>query len=279
MSNLSVNGKTEIYGIIGKPVNHSFSPQMQTQAFQTLGINAVYLPFPMEEESLPQLPQAFEITGVKGFNVTVPYKEKIIPYLDEVDADARLLGSVNTVVRTAKGWVGYSTDGIGFVRSLQEKGVELSNTKILLVGAGGSAKSITIALCRAGISELHILNRTVANAEKLLSITNQITPNLITSINAEAQEEYDILINCTSIGMKEPISPVDDAYIKQSKFVVDIIYNPAKTVLLEKAESYGIPYANGLGMLLYQGTEAFEIWTQQKAPVEVMRKSLLQSIQ
>jgi len=274
----SIDGKTKIYGIIGQPVSHSFSPGMHTQAFQQLGLNAVYLPFPLQENQLPQLFNAFSLTGVQGFNVTVPYKEKIIPYLDQVSKEAQLLGSVNTVMRTAEGWWGTSTDGAGFVRSLQEEKFVIPKAKVLLLGAGGSAKAVALALVEAGIHSLHIMNRTAAKAQLLTDLCRQENPALETSVNPAVIEAYDLLVNCTSIGMEDASCPASDELIQKSRFIIDIIYNPVKTTLLHKAEKFNIAHCNGLGMLLHQGVAAFEIWTKQRAPVEVMKKSLLHSL-
>ncbi len=279
MTCISIDGKTEIYGIVGNPVDHSFSPKMQTLAFQAIGENTVYLPFPTEEKQLPRLLEAFRLIGVRGFNVTVPFKEKIVPFLDRLSREAEILGSVNTVVGTDEGWKGYSTDGSGFVRSLSEAGVSLAGKSVVLVGAGGGARSIALSLASSGVGELHILNRTLSKAEKIAGMAFKVNSGLSVSTVLEPQKRYDILINSTSVGMHDRKSPVPDSLIDVSAMVVDIIYNPPQTLLLQKAVQKGIPCNNGLDMLLYQGVEAFEIWTGKKAPVETMKTSLLDSIE
>ncbi|MBU3916850.1 shikimate dehydrogenase [bacterium] len=277
MTGITINGKTSIYGIIGNPVSHSFSPDMQTHAFQSLGLNSVYLPFPTEEDNLPLLLDAFRITGVRGFNVTVPFKEKIIPYLNVLSKDAEILGSVNTVIFGSNGWKGYTTDGSGFIRSLKESRIDISGKKVLLIGAGGSAKAVSLSLAQNKVSSIHINNRTVEKAERLSGILLKENPNLNVEVNPDSNEKYDILINSTSVGMQDEECPVSEAVIRNCKRVIDIIYNPLTTPLLQIAIQNGIPCDNGIGMLLYQGVEAFEIWTGKKAPVILMKERLMKS--
>ncbi len=270
---ISVDGMTKIYGIIGDPVSHSFSPLMQTMGMQAINENAVYLPFLTEKERLGDLLKAFEEINLQGFNVTVPFKSDIIPYLDEIDPAARVLGSVNTVIHTRKGWKGYSTDGAGFVRGLQVKEFDPKGKKVALLGAGGSAKAVAYALCEAEISHLDIINRTKANSEALMDLLGSHFPN-ITISTVEDLLHYDLLVNTTSVGMREGDCLASHDLIKSADFVCDIIYNPIKTDLLKKAEAMGKETQNGMLMLLYQGVLALEIWTKKTAPVKVMAKVL-----
>ncbi|MDH5561199.1 MAG: shikimate dehydrogenase [Deltaproteobacteria bacterium] len=276
---MRIDGKTRLYGIIGNPVSHSFSPKMQSEAFFESGINAVYLPFPVEEKALPHLLTFFDITKIHGFNVTVPYKEKILPFLDHLSTKAERLGSVNTVVKTDDGWIGHSTDGTGFIRSLEEKNFQFKGARVLILGAGGSAKAIAHALADVEISSLGIINRTANKADALAKDLILHKPDLNIQVNPRIPAPgYELLINCTSIGMIDDLCPISEDFIKASSFIVDIIYNPPLTPLLRQAQKHQIPSENGLDMLLYQGVEAFEIWTGQKAPVEAMKKSLLESL-
>ena len=278
MSHFSVDGKTQLFGIIGNPVNHSFSPAMQTKGFQEMGINAVYLPFTLQEKDLGKALGAFSLLGIRGFNVTVPFKEKIISYLDTVDSTAKITNSVNTVYHTKEGWKGTSTDGEGFVRSILKKNVVISNSKVLLFGAGGSAMAIAHSLVQYRIKTLHICNRTAEKAIKLGKTCQQQNPTLEIKVNPKTVESYDIMINCTTVGMQDKRCLATDDLVKRCGYIVDIIYNPRQTTLLKKAKQFKIPYSNGIGMLLYQGIAAFEIWTKRQAPVGVMRTSLLESL-
>ena len=278
MTGISINGNTALYGVIGNPVKHSFSPRMHTLAFQELEINAVYMPFLIEEQHLPQLLNAFEITGVQGFNITLPFKQKIIPYLDALSEEAELLQSVNTVARIENGWKGYSTDGSGFIRSLSASDMDLSGRSIAILGAGGAARAIAISLVMVGISNITLLNRTRSKAEQLAGLLYQIAPDANIKTSVSPGNPIEIIINATSVGMDGKSCPVADDLISKSHLVVDIIYNPPKTPLLQKAASFGISCVNGIDMLLYQGIEAFEIWTGQSAPVNIMRQSLKESL-
>ena len=278
MTDFMIDGSTKLYGIIGNPVKHSFSPKMHNPAFKEINLNAVYVPFLINENDLPSLLESFRITGVCGFNITVPFKEKIIPFLDDLSDEARLLGSVNTVKKTNKGWVGYSTDGSGFIRSIKESGFDFNDKKVLLIGAGGSAKAVAIALAKQNIKELIIFNRTSEKAIALEKLVKIVKPDLKTKVNPDVENFIDLMVNCTSVGMINNNCPVGDDFIKASHKIVDIVYNPAMTTLLNKAQQYNKDFQNGIGMLLYQGVESFEIWTGKKAPVELMKKCLLNTL-
>ncbi len=278
MTGLSIDGKTKIYGVVGNPVEHSFSPGMHSIALQELGINAVYLPFLISEDQLPHLLDAFYLTRVQGFNITLPFKEKIIPFLDTLSEEAKMLQSVNTVKKTEEGWKGYNTDGSGFIRSLAANDISVTGKKVLIIGAGGAAKSIAISIAMVGASEIIILNRSRDKADVLAAMISQISSSTPVSTSTPRAHKIDITINATSVGMKDDSSPLSDDLIKRSEQIIDIIYNPAQTTLLKQAAALSIPRMNGLDMLLYQGVEAFEIWTDRKAPVELMRKSLMASV-
>lgn len=275
---LTINGKTKLYGIVGNPVSHSFSPEMQTHAFQHLDLNAVYLPFPVKEPDLSKLLDAFWVMGVQGFNVTVPYKEKIVGLLSELSEEARFLGSVNTVRRTDQGWKGFCTDGFGFTRALTIKGIALQGKNIVLLGAGGAAKAISFALANAGVNQIVIINRTQEKASDLQKRLLDFNPSLNVSVNPTSHSAHDILINSTSVGMNGEDIPAAAELVLSSQLVIDIIYNPPLTALLKTAKNAGIAIYNGIDMLLYQGVEAFEIWTGKQAPVQVMFDSLKKSL-
>lgn len=251
---------------------------MHTSAFQHIKHNAVYLPFHILPEELPNLLSSLKTLNVKGVNVTVPYKEKIIDHLDWVSPQASALGSVNTLIFEDEIWKGYTTDGNGFVRSLEAEGVCLKGSDILLVGAGGSARSIAVALLEKEISSLTIINRTQKKAEALANLLSSIAPNIEFYTQTSETTKFNILINTTSVGMLDTAIPVENDLIKKSDVIVDIIYNPPMTPLLKTAHSMGKKTLNGLGMLLYQGVDAFEIWTKTNAPVEVMKESLSKSL-
>lgn len=267
-----INGKTRAYGIIGNPVSHSFSPKMHSSAFAAVGFNGVYLPFPIEEKDLPRLLDAFALLQVQGFNVTVPYKEKIIPYLDDLTDEARTLGSVNTVWRDQGRWKGHSTDGPGLVRGLLVRGWELEGKRVQLLGAGGSGKAAAFSLLKAGVAYLQISNRTQEKAQALADQLAGIFGPKRVGVGLEGR--FDLLVNATSLGLSSDESPLEAAQLPRFGRIYDLIYNPPETRLLKEAKALGLETENGLSMLLYQGVEAFELWTGKKAPVQVMQEAL-----
>ncbi len=279
LDNFFPNGETLIYGIIGNPVRHSVSPYMQTQAFLKLNINAVYVPFEVQEEDIPQVIMSLKVLNIKGINVTIPYKEAIIPYLDKVDKDALNIGSVNTIKIENKIAKGFNTDAPGFILALKEKNISVKNKNIIILGAGGTSKALGYILLKEGASNIFLVNRTLEKAKKLENnlktygsikaypLKDEIIKNLI--------KQADILINTTSIGLKENDPPLFDYDLlreNRNLVVVDVIY--FNTPLLKKAQEFNLKSINGKGMLLYQGALAFEIWTGKKAPIDVMKKAL-----
>jgi len=278
MVQIKIDGHSSKYGIIGNPVTHTLSPNMHTQAFQEIGINAVYLPFEITENQLPDLLNSFDLLGIKGFNVTVPYKTKILPFLDQLSAEAEILQSVNTVKKINDDWCGYSTDGSGLVRSLADMSIPIKDKRVLLLGAGGSAAAIAYALMNADVFCLQVYNRTQSKAKDLINKLQPHFPHRKFSIDPkQVNSKFDLLINATSVGLNEDISPVSTEIVSLCDMVVDIIYSPLQTKLMKIADSLSIQNCNGLGMLLYQGVEAFEIWTEKQAPVKKMKETLFKS--
>ncbi|OCA92484.1 shikimate dehydrogenase [Pseudobacillus wudalianchiensis] len=267
----------KLFGVIGDPIAHSMSPAMHNDAFVQLGIEGYYHPFHVKPEDLPAAVQGMKAIGVQGFNVTIPHKSAIIPLLDQVDPLAKAIGAVNTVVRENGGWTGYNTDGVGFVRGLREAyGEPLTEKRVLLIGAGGAARAIYYTLASEGVSRIDIANRT---AEKAANLAESCPYPVVGSVKtttkaAEQLEEYDVIIQTTSIGMSPLIeaSPISVEKIKAGTFVSDIIYNPLETQLLQEAKKRGARTQNGLKMFVYQGALAFEKWTSQTPDIERMEE-------
>jgi len=273
----------KLFGLIGCPVSHSLSPLMHNDAFQQLGINAYYHAFHVELEDLKAAVSGMKALGVSGFNVTIPYKTAIIPFLDEVDEMALQIGAVNTVVNENGRFVGYNTDGPGFVRALREETkIDLAGKKVLMIGAGGAARGIYFSLGDSGVERIDICNRTVGNGEKLILERKQPYLSSAYSIDQaeEMLEKYDIIINTTSVGMtpRENEMPISLANLKSDAIVSDIVYNPMITRLLQEAERYGATIQNGIGMFVYQGALAFEKWTGRFPDVGRMKKVVLQKL-
>jgi len=270
-----------IYGLIGYPVEHSFSPAMHNAAFQALNINAEYKLFPLQENELRGFFAGLKANNIFGLNVTIPYKEKVVPFLGKVSSEAKLIGAVNTVKVAADKLEGFNTDGEGFLKHLgQDMNFKPEGKTIAIIGAGGAAKAISVYLSKARPKNIIIYD---VDKSKSFVLIKHLRENFkgVEFIRASSIEELyigksDLLVNATPIGMKETdLCLVDEKSIGKNLLVYDLIYNPKETKLLKLAREKGAKASNGLGMLLYQGALAFQLWTGVKeAPVEVMRKAL-----
>ena len=281
-----------VYGIIGNPLKHSLSPVMHNTAFKELGLDAVYKLFPIEENELADFFKNLRdpSSPIFGLNVTVPYKEKIISFMDNISPFSLKAHAVNTIViNKQRKLMGYNTDGPGFLAHLAELQFDAKGKNIAILGAGGSTRGILTSLCL--ISErpksIKIYNRTTERALEL-------TRDLMSRINLEIVEvvldaedldlrSADLLVNTTSVGMKDsdPLL-IDENSLHEDLFVYDIIYNPAKTLLLKTAEEKGAKVSNGLGMLFYQGVLSFQHWAGGQLDTKVkqkMRDSLEKALQ
>ena len=271
-----------LYGIIGDPVKHSLSPYMQNAAFNRLKISAAYLAFAVKKDRLKETFAYFRKNGICGFNVTIPFKSSCMRYLDSVDKLADMIGAVNTVVVNKGRFKGFNTDCRGFISSLrQELRFEPKGKDIMLIGAGGAARAAAFGLADKEARGLYIYD-VVSNKSRALArnIRRYFPRCKVFSITEPDIERYirscKLLVNCTPLGMKkaDPI-PVDTDLLHKGLKVYDVVYIPARTKLLIAARRKGIEAVGGLGMLLYQGAIAFEMWTGRKAPVALMREELL----
>lgn len=285
-----VDGKTKILGVIGDPIEHTFSPAMHNAGLNALNLNYIYLPFHVKAQRLSAAIEGAKALGIQGLNVTIPHKQDIIDSLDEIDAVAEMIGAVNTVQFNCNGdeilTKGFNTDGFGCVRAIEEKTV-VKDKKVTITGAGGASRAVAFQIANSGISELSLLNR---NADKAESLANDLKTNLGTididiNINAYDLDDLkreldssDIFIDTTPIGM---FPNVDDKSIASADMlhedlvVNDIVYTPMETSLIKEAKKANAEVVYGYKMLLYQGIRSFEIWLGQEAPVDVMEKALL----
>ena len=279
---MHISGNTELYGLIGYPARHTFSPLMQNAAFQTLGINAVYLAFEVKPKDLGTAMHSLRTLGIKGLNVTVPYKEKVLKYLDEVEQEARFIGAVNTIVLKEGRLKGYNTDGKGFVRSLKEEfGILPEGKRFFIIGAGGASRAISFSLALKGAGRIVLIDEIEDKAASLSKSLEKHTNSEAIALkkNNKAVKEMilnsDVLINATPCGMKlKDPKVIEPNFLHKGLFVYDVIYNPRTTTLLRDARNKGAVTANGIGMLLNQGALSFDIWTGKRAPVHVMKKAL-----
>ena len=264
---MGISGKTRVCAIIGDPVEHSLSPMMHNAAFKELGLNMVYVTFTVTVRELKTAILGARTLGIKGLNVTMPHKNAVMNYLDEVDATAKSIGAVNTILSNNGKLIGYNTDGNGAMIALQENGVEAEEKKMVILGAGGAAKAIAYHATQ-DVDELVILNRTVDKAKKIAEELQKTfgkkvkSGTLSSKVMEDELQNADILVNATSVGMHPDIncSPVPSDLLHSNLCVMDIIYNPLETTLLKNAKSSGAKVISGLEMLIYQGAVAFEIW-------------------
>lgn len=262
---------TELFCIIGHPVHHSLSPLMHNAAFRNMKMNAVYLAFDVQD--LRAAMEGIRALGIKGLSVTIPHKEVIIPYLDEVDETVKEIGAVNTVINRDGGLVGANTDWLGAIQAIEDF-MDIKGKKVLVLGAGGSAKAVCYGLKVKG-AEFHIANRTGEKARRLAEEFGGAWSDL------SGLDEIDahVLINTTSVGMSpnDKVSPFPAHALKKFHVVMDIVYKPLETRLLKDARHADCITIDGLKMLLYQAVFQFQLWTGKKAPVDVMREALTSS--
>ena len=267
-------------GIIGYPIGHSISPLFQQAALDHCGIDATYEAWEVTPDGLAEVVRGLRDPGVLGINVTVPHKEAVIPYLDEVDSWASTAGAVNTIVNRDGRLTGHNTDGHGFLQALREAGgFTPQGRRALVLGAGGAARGVVLALVREGISHLTVANRTLSRAERLTQLAQGTgIPSVAISLDdgALVRESVtaDLIVNCTTLGMvhgpNESGTPLGPEQIPSTALVNDLVYNPLETPLLRAAAKAGAGVLGGIHMLVYQGAASFEMWTGRPAPVVVM---------
>jgi shikimate dehydrogenase len=282
----SFHGQTTLYGIFGYPIGHSLSPLMHNTAFAHHGLDAVYLPFAVHPAHLEIAVKSIAALPIHGVNVTIPHKQAVMPWLDDVSPEARLIGAVNTIHLRDGRLHGYNTDGIGFLRALEEEGSQVDDRTVMLLGAGGAARAIAVQLCLSGVRHLYLTNRTPTRAEELAAFLKQNIPHTdisVISMGESALATYllhtDIVVNATSIGM-HPHDPMilPSTALGPRHLVCDIVYRPLHTPLLRAAQRQGARTMDGLGMLLHQGAKAFEIWTGYAFPLPLIRTRLLPAL-
>ncbi|EMF0205754.1 MULTISPECIES: shikimate dehydrogenase [Enterococcus] len=286
-----ISGKTKLTGFFAKPASHSLSPLMHNLAFSHWGIDAVYLAFEVDQTNLRQAVESIRTLDMLGVNVSMPNKTAVLAYLDQLSPEAELIGAVNTIVHQEQRLIGYNTDGMGFVRSVNETGHPIKNQKIVVLGAGGAAKAIAVQMALEGAQEITIykrLNATFLPLKEYFAKVSEKTgcPIRLHDYADESQLALDLsqanlLINATDIGMgsKKDQLPIADVKLLHSQLAVfDLIYSPSETRLIQEAKKMGIKAYNGLGMLIHQGAIAFELWTHREMPVQNIRERLEQEV-
>jgi len=279
-----ISGLTKVYGVIGDPIDHSLSPAIQNTAFRSVGLNAIYVPFPVNESELGSAVHGLMSLGVSGFNVTTPHKTAILRYLDKVDTQAAEIGSINTVRNQAGALIGFNTDGSGAMAAMRNAGLSLAGQSLLLLGAGGAARAIAYSVCQSDCS-VKLVNRTASHARRLakllrrkFDITADYAPLSRKAIH-DCVDHADIILNASSMGMDAKNNPpIEKTWLRRDQWVFDIVYRPLQTKLLRDAISQGTSAINGIEMLLNQGAESFAIWTGKKAPTRAMRRAIAEKL-
>ena len=282
---MDISGKTKICGVIGNPIQHTLSPTIQNSAFNHLNLDFIFLAFKVKTAELEMAIQGMRSLDIHGLNVTMPHKNMVINYLDEIDSAVESLNSANTIVNKKGRLLGFNTDGIGAVKALQENGVDLSSSKVVLLGAGSAGRAIAFSIADK-VEDLIVLNRDITKAKNLeLNLKLKFNKNIhYGTLSQDSIQKNlrssDLLINATNVGMgpNSKLSIVNPKLLTSDLTVMDIVYNPLETKLLSDAKIVGAKTINGLEMLIYQGAASFELWTGRKAPIEIMKLATLKQI-
>lgn len=279
---MNITAKTQKVGLLGWPLSHSLSPAMQNAAFAASGLDYVYLPLPTPPELLPQAIAGLRALGFRGVNVTIPHKVAVIDYLDDIDASAKLVGAVNTIVNQDGRLIGYNTDADGYIGSLKAAGVAIAGKHAVVLGAGGAARAVVAGLTKNGISSIAIGARELGKATCLAQL---FTRHGVTITGIEWNNQSftsalagaDIIVNTTPLGMYPDIDsqpPIPWDNLKSSAIISDLVYNPLVTSFMKTAANLGHKVIAGDGMLVSQGALAFTLWTAKEAPQAVMSQAL-----
>ena len=284
---MKIDGYTRLAAVVANPIKHSISPFIHNSAFEATNTNGVYLAWEVDATELAETVANIRRYQMYGINLSMPYKEQVIPYLDQLSAEACLIGAVNTVVNREGTLIGYNTDGKGFFKSLPS--LKISRKRLVLLGAGGAAKAILAQAILDGVSQISVFVRS-SSMEKTRPYLEKIQNATGFRVDLFALEDVqdlqdsitqaDLLVNATSVGMDGSSQPIPTSIVLPEKLMVaDVIYQPFETPFLKWARNQGNQSINGLGMLLYQAAEAFELWTGKEMPTDQIWESLKQKYQ
>ncbi len=285
MPPMPIDGHTQLVGLVGWPVEHTMSPAMHNAAFAAQELNWRYVPLPVPPQQVEAAMRGLVALGFRGANVTVPHKQTVLPALDTVAPEAQTLGAVNTIVVESgtddkAALSGHNTDAAGFIGALRDGGFDPRGTSVVVLGAGGAARAVVFGLREARAAQIMVLNRTLERAQTLVSNLGHGSPTVLRAeplgkeALIEAARAADLLVNATPVGMwpraNDSVWP-EEVPLPAHLTVFDLVYNPLETKLLRQARRSGAQGLDGLGMLVRQGAVAFEMWTGEEAPVDVMR--------
>lgn len=280
-----ITGHTRLTGLLGSPVSHSISPMMHNESFKQLDLDYVYLAFDVGTEGMQTAVNGLRTLNVRGFNVTMPGKNVMATLCDKLSPAAEIIGAVNTVVNDNGVLTGHNTDGVGYMMAVKDAGHNIIGKKMTLFGAGGAATAVLVQAALDGVSEISVFSirdQFFGRAEKIVAELNERTSCKVNLFDFDDESvlrreigESAILTNGTSVGMAPNTDRciiTDTTMFRKDLIVSDVIYNPRETKLLKLAKEVGCQTFNGLYMLLYQGAEAFKIWTGQDMPVELIKE-------
>lgn len=282
-----ITGHTELIGLMAYPIRHSSSPAMQNEAFAKMGFDYAYLAFEVDNDNLEDAIRSIRALKMRGSNVSMPNKTVVHKYLDHLSPAAELTGAVNTIVNDDGVLTGHITDGTGFMAALRDNAIDVIGKKMTIVGAGGAATAIEIQAALDGVSEISVFNRKDEfweRAQRNVDVINEKTDcraelfdlDDLEILKAEIADSC-LFVNATGMGMKplEGKTYIPDAsYLRPDLIVADVVYSPAETALLKMAKQVGCKCMNGFGMMLFQGSAAFELWTGKPMPIEYMKETL-----
>jgi shikimate dehydrogenase len=273
-----MNADFKTYCIIGDPIDHSLSPAIHNAAFNTLGLNCSYIAFRVQEGQLKNSIDSLRSINIGGFNVTMPHKVKVLNYVDRCDKTVQLVGAANTVNNDEGKLCAYNTDVAGFIRPLRERKVVFNGIQVMILGAGGAARAVVVALSgEKGIANINIFNRKSDRATNLVNLVKKLGLNANIISNDDVQKiayKSDLIINTTPLGMSNEESLIKSASISKNSIVYDIVYKPLNTKLIENAKTAGAQVVYGYEMLLEQATESFKIWLKMDPPIDSMKRVL-----
>ena len=278
-----ITGHTGLLCLLGSPVAHSISPAMHNEACKQLGLDYAYLAFDVPEEKMPQAVEGLRTMGARGWNITMPGKNIMCKLADKLSPASEISGACNTIVNEDGVLTAYTTDGVGFMRAVKDKGVDIIGKKMTLLGAGGAATAILVQAALDGVAEIQVFNIKDAFWER--AQVNQLNERTACKVTLHDYEDPEvlraaiadsaILVNGTSVGMAPKTDATiitDTTMFQPDLFVFDVIYNPKETRLLREAKAAGCKTSNGMYMLLYQGAASFELWTGQEMPVDIIKE-------
>ena len=243
--------------VIGNPIDHSQSPKLHNYWFKKNNIEAIYEKKLLEEKEIPKFIESIRKSEINGANVTVPFKNSVIPFLDSLSSEAKKTNSVNTICTEEDKIIGHNTDIVGFELALRYINFDVKKKKALIIGAGGVSPSIILALKNMGCEDIHLTNRTFEKAEKIKETFNDVTIQKWGDI-----PEFDIVINATSVGLKNDNFDLELSKFGNNKFFYDVIYNPSETNFLKNAKLKGNKIENGRMMFVYQAHQSFALWNK-----------------